>query len=88
MVGPIAAPVLGILYGLHLVLLIYALTYFMVRGAMKGRVYPAFLILPKYFIYWLILDFGFKHLSVEPVMIGFTAGIFLSLPALYFLNRR
>ena len=80
-------PLLGVLYGLHVVFLIYVLTFFMVRGAMGGRTYPLFLILPKYLVYWFILDFGFKHLSVESVMVGFTGGVFLSLPVLYFLNR-
>jgi hypothetical protein len=78
---------LAIVYGIHLVLLLYVIAYVTVRGITKGGSIPFYIVLGKYFIYWQVITFGFNHLSGKHIMIGLTAGIYLSLPLLYFVNR-
>lgn len=80
--------VLGILYGIHVVFLIYLIAYFSARGALRGGVFSVVLILGKYFLYWLILKFGFQHLPIWSIITGLIGGIYLSLPILYYINKK
>ena len=76
------------LFGIFLVFVLYFFTWIAVRGMVKGGVTPTFLVVVKYLIFWKLISEGFKHFLVIPGMIGFTLGIYLSLPALYLANRR
>ena len=78
---------LGVLYGLHIVLVIYGITFFAVRGVSRRGAAPILLVLGKYLIYWGLVVFGFKHFPFWAIMAGFVGGIYLSLPILYWVNR-
>jgi len=80
--------VLGVLYGVHVIFLIYFMSYLGARGILRGGVIPFGLILLKYFIYWAVIAFGFKVFPAWPVVTGLIAGIYLSLPVLYWWNRK
>ena len=78
---------LAIFYGLFLASLIYFMSFLTGRGIMGSRSVSFLILTAKYLIYWVALSFGFKHLPQIEIMIGFTGGIFLSLPVLYFYNK-
>jgi hypothetical protein len=80
--------VLSFLYGIHLAGLIYFMSYLAARGTMGSGAIPFALMVGKYLIYWLVISFGFKHLFGEWILFGLVAGIYLSLPILYWVNKR
>jgi hypothetical protein len=82
------AAFIGILYGLHIVLVIYLMTFLAVRSSMKGGRASILLVLGKYLIYWALISFGFKRLPPWAILSGFSGGIFLSLPILYWVNKK
>jgi hypothetical protein len=49
---------------------------------------PFYLILAKYFIYWKVIQIGFTVLPTGGILVGFIGGIYLSLPTLYFVNKK
>lgn len=79
---------LGIVYGIHIVLVIYLITYFAVKGHFGKGSFSFFLVVLKYLIYWKLVTFGFKYLPAQGILIGFTGGLYLSLPILYLVNKR
>ena len=79
---------ISLLYGGLITILIYGVSFFSVRGMIKNRCAHLCLIIGKYFIYWKVIDYGFKAFLPVWVLIGFTAGIYLSLPVLYFFNKK
>lgn len=70
---------LSILYGIHLVFLIYFISFMAVRGIFKGGAIPIVVTLGKYFLYYFVILFGFKHLQANGILIGFVGGLYLSL---------
>lgn len=79
---------LSFCYGIFISLLIYIFTFLSVRRLLGKRSVPIYILMGKYLIYWKLLSFGFKHLLISNIIIGFIVGIYLSLPALYFLNKK
>jgi hypothetical protein len=55
---------------------------------MGKRSIPVYLLMGKYLIYWQVMSFGFKYLNHWGIIVGFVAGIYLSLPILYLLNKK
>jgi hypothetical protein len=74
-------------YGILIVLILYTLMFFTVRRIMMGGMASLIVLVAKYFIYWKIFEMGVKHLLINYIILGFTTGIYISLPALYLINR-
>lgn len=80
--------ILAFIYGLHLVALVYLSAFITVRGLMGSGKVPFYLILAKYFIYWKVIQIGFKSLPNGAILVGLIGGIYLSLPVLYLVNKK
>jgi hypothetical protein len=80
--------VLSLLYGAFLITLVYGVSYLSVRGVLGKGAVPFFLILAKYFIYWKVIAYGFRTFSTSWILMGFVSGVYLSLPLLYFFNKK
>ena len=80
---------LSITYGIHLVLLIYLISYFSARGVVKGGVVPVIVTLGKYGAYYAAIVFGFKYLDGKMIMLGFVGALYVSLTgiALYYWRK-
>lgn len=79
---------LAIVYGLHFALLVYFVAYIAARGILGKGAAPVYIVVAKYLIYWCVISFGFKYLPAGGILLGFTAGLYLSLPVLYWVNKR
>jgi preprotein translocase subunit SecF len=79
---------LAVIYGLHLVALIYFSTFITTKGLLGSGGFPFYMILLKYFIYWKTITFGFSYLSMWGIVIGLISGIYISLPILYYINKK
>ena len=79
---------LSVVYGLHMVALIYLITYLAVRGTLGTGAIPFFVVIGKYLIYWKLVTFGFQHLTTWGILSGFIGGLYLSLPLLYWVNQK
>src|ERR1700733_8538440 len=79
---------LSVLYGIFIAALIYFFAFLSARTLFGKRGIPLFVTIFKYLIYWKIISFGFNHLLTWGILVGFTAGLYLSLPILYFLNKQ
>lgn len=75
------------IYGIHLTLLIYLLTYLAAKALSGMRSIPIIATLVKYILYYFAIDFGFKHLPATGILVGFTLSIYGSLVVLYWINR-
>jgi hypothetical protein len=80
--------VLSLIYGALMIALVYGVSYLSVRGVMGKGAVPFFLILAKYFIYWKAIVYGFKTFSTPWILMGFVCGVYLSLPLLYYFNKK
>ncbi len=81
--------VLAVLFGIHIVLVVYLMAFIVARGVVKGGSgIPVVLTLSKYFIYWAAISYGSRHLPPAGILIGITSGIYISLPIAYFVNKR
>ncbi len=82
------ANILGVIYGIHIVLIIYLITFISVKGMMQGKRGSIVLLLGKYMIYGALILFGFKRLPAWAILSGFIGGIYFSLPILYYINKK
>jgi hypothetical protein len=78
----------GVLYGLFFSCLIYGVSYFSARGALRGGVIPILVILGKYAVFGLAINYGFKSFPAWTIMVGWVTGLYAGLPVLYFVNKK
>lgn len=80
--------VISLFYGLFMVGLIYGVSAWTVKGLSGKGFIPFYVILGKYFIYWKLIEFGFKSLNSTWILVGVVSGIYLSLPLVYYLSKK
>mgnify|MGYP007007269605 FL=1 len=71
-----------------MVFLIYLISYWGARGVLRGSRISGLVVMGKYLVYWAVITLGFKAFPMMAVLVGFTAGLYLSFPVLYWINKK
>lgn len=79
---------LAIMYGLHVTLLLYFVSYISAKGILGGgSVFSGVIVVGKFLAYWKMITFGFAHFPAWGILCGMIGSIYVSLPILYWVDR-
>jgi hypothetical protein len=79
---------ISILYGAHIIAVVYLISFVAVKGCFNSGAIPFYLVVGKYILYWQLMVFGFKHLHAFGIIAGMVGATYLSLPLLYWVNKK